>query len=764
MGFFNDDLLHTSNGREYITRPRLEQEVATAIDAAGGRLPLVDLPSSLGVDLAHCERAASEVVSTSKGAISLTQGELLTTRYFDSLAEDLNEELQGSGVVAIGDLARRTGLGVEMLQGALRERLGKIVYGRLEGGVIYTENYLTRVKAQLRGALRGALAPLTLAALRKDLGIENLGGLGALVPSLAEELLKDGAIVGKLAAGGTWVPASYARSQQDFVRSFYRQNGYVSYDMATKYGMTNPTQHLRGEFPDGQALATVFASPAVAHQVEASVEEAVHSGTWCDVMHAVSTAFTSADAAQLLAKCPAAMEKNVRILAETCALSATYLEAIRTALCEDAKKAAQEAHAAKKRAATKAAPHSAKSAVAPSTAGKKGGSKSAPVLTADAGSDDDWDMGKGKGKKGGKAGGKKGGKGDGGGKGGSSAKLQQQSAKQGGGGGKGGKSASTPDVSSASTASILSLEALERRVIELHPDLEGAGADGDLPAAIVGEVRPAVVAEYERALSDIFTAGADRRKRLREAASSRLETCFQSLQLYTHGAELFVNDEATSIVLQRHIVHTAAPLCVDALVHLLSADVVDETEVDRVTPPSPEEAVSRAMTPSERTTAAREAPSEAQAPLEAVVKALGAAATVTSAADFINAMERASEAVGLRLKRLDRKSEGPLVQAQLTALKSQAEEAADAPTLLAAAVPLLVAKLKGRAVSLPGRALAAAVELLREELEEDQHAALAEFHAAVVDNLKAAGDGDALAEVRSKLESLEPKVRALIGV
>lgn len=41
------------------------------------------------------------------------------------------------------------------------------------------------------------------------------------------------------------------------------------------------------------------------------------------------------------------------------------------------------------------------------------------------------------------------------------------------------------------------------------------------------ELRPAVVSEYERALHAIFTAGAERRCRLRDAAASALDFAFE---------------------------------------------------------------------------------------------------------------------------------------------------------------------------------------------------------------------------------------------
>jgi hypothetical protein len=56
LGIVGDELLHTINGKEYITTERLKADVAAALRAAGGRLELSELPALVGVDLTHCEK------------------------------------------------------------------------------------------------------------------------------------------------------------------------------------------------------------------------------------------------------------------------------------------------------------------------------------------------------------------------------------------------------------------------------------------------------------------------------------------------------------------------------------------------------------------------------------------------------------------------------------------------------------------------------------------------------------------------------------
>ena len=51
-GLLGPDLLHTLNGREYLTQEHLRTEVQAAVESAGGRVPVV----SGGLQLLWCRR------------------------------------------------------------------------------------------------------------------------------------------------------------------------------------------------------------------------------------------------------------------------------------------------------------------------------------------------------------------------------------------------------------------------------------------------------------------------------------------------------------------------------------------------------------------------------------------------------------------------------------------------------------------------------------------------------------------------------------
>ncbi len=79
-------------------------------------------------------------------------------------------------------------------------------------------------QARVRGAVRGALTPLSVPNLAKTLRLDGGGGgAGPSLGAIIEELAAAGEISGALrGGGGTWAPHVHARAQQDSVLAFFR--------------------------------------------------------------------------------------------------------------------------------------------------------------------------------------------------------------------------------------------------------------------------------------------------------------------------------------------------------------------------------------------------------------------------------------------------------------------------------------------------------------------------------------------------------------
>jgi hypothetical protein len=125
-----------------------------------------------------------------------------------------------------------------------------------------------------------------------------------MVAQLVEELVAEGVIKGTLKSGGVnWVPAVYTAAQQEAVRAFYQQNGWVGYDTVRKAGISNEKGYLKAAFSEGMALDTAFVSPGLLANLEASVDETLMGGSWLDASTLLPPALSAADVGQLLATC-----------------------------------------------------------------------------------------------------------------------------------------------------------------------------------------------------------------------------------------------------------------------------------------------------------------------------------------------------------------------------------------------------------------------------------------------------------------------------
>lgn len=91
-----------------------------------GRISLIDLADTIGVDLYHVEKQSQHVVSDDPG-LMLIQGEIISQSYWDSVTEEINERLQECSQVALAELAAQLHVSSEMVTSVLEPRIGTIV-------------------------------------------------------------------------------------------------------------------------------------------------------------------------------------------------------------------------------------------------------------------------------------------------------------------------------------------------------------------------------------------------------------------------------------------------------------------------------------------------------------------------------------------------------------------------------------------------------------------------------------------------------------
>jgi len=694
LGLLPEPLLHTVTGREFLTRARLEEEVARGVRRRGGRLALVDLPPALGVDLAHCERAARAYVAGSGGAAEEVGGEILTQDYFDEMAAEVRELLLQQGRVGLGELALRYNISAEMAGREVGRRVGPgkaIPQGRLEGGLLYTEAYVGRLRAQLRGALRGAAAPAGIKDLCARLGLDEASR--AFVGPLLEELVAGGAARGEVKGGGyLWTPAAYTQARRAGIREAFERTGFVGFADLKKQGvLDDPVKFLEDLLGPSRAgacllrLDSVCASGDIVARADAAAEEALSTGGWCEASGALPPEFSSQDVTLVLERCPAVQRARKShsgaVFCGTCFVSKAFLERCQGTLEEHAVGAAQ-ASLAERAAARGALQAPAPASARPAKGSGAKGSEAVAVAEVTEEEDDDWSVGGGKkkGKKKGRGGTPKGGTPKGG------------AAKDGkkGGGSKQKQVGPTAPAGSAAPAPPGAGE-LARALRDAFPELKGAeGSSGNLAEAICGQLRPMAWNAFNTALQAVFTQGAEKRKKLQDSLVKKIKEAYSQLSLHFSGVTRLAQvDSALGLALEKHLLRSFGSDGVDAL--LRSAALAEISSISgRVEEDNPAISTEGPLSDANRKSLLGEL-SDTRG-IDGLLKSL---ARATDADEFIDLFEKASQdCCDVRLRPLDKKTEKGMVRDLQAKMAEEIEACPDAATLLALAVPFLHSRVR----------------------------------------------------------------------
>ncbi|XP_058939146.1 E3 UFM1-protein ligase 1 isoform X2 [Kogia breviceps] len=268
---------------------------------------------AINVDLTHIENRIGDIVKSEKH-VQLVLGQLIDENYLDRLAEEVNDKLQESGQITISELCKTYDLPGNFLTQALTQRLGRIINGHIDldnRGVIFTEAFVARHKARIRGLFSAITRPTAVNSLISKYGFQE-----QLLYSVLEELVNSGRLRGTVVGGrqdkAVFVPDIYSRTQSTWVDSFLRQNGYLEFDALSRLGIPDAVSYIKKRYKTTQLLFLKAAcvGQGLVDQVEASVEEAISSGTWVDIAPLLPSSLSVEDAAILLQHVMRALSKQ----------------------------------------------------------------------------------------------------------------------------------------------------------------------------------------------------------------------------------------------------------------------------------------------------------------------------------------------------------------------------------------------------------------------------------------------------------------------
>jgi hypothetical protein len=215
------DLIFTVDGKEFLTPSHLIQDIRNELYVSGGRINLVELAKIIGVDLAHITAHLKDVLKGQKDIHSVL-GQLIDSSYITKIAGEINEKLSQQGQINIGDLTIQYDLSAEFLQQQVVDKhLGKIIHGKQDSNdprVYFTESFIARCKAKVRGALSGLTHPTPVTSILNHINISE-----KLFFSLFDQTSMYGSLTSRV-VGAQYIPNVYARSQVSYI---FISNNYL---------------------------------------------------------------------------------------------------------------------------------------------------------------------------------------------------------------------------------------------------------------------------------------------------------------------------------------------------------------------------------------------------------------------------------------------------------------------------------------------------------------------------------------------------------
>uniref|UniRef100_A0A671Q6P7 E3 UFM1-protein ligase 1 n=1 Tax=Sinocyclocheilus anshuiensis TaxID=1608454 RepID=A0A671Q6P7_9TELE len=325
------DVVHTLDGKEYVTPAQIGREVRDELYMHRGRINVVDLQKIISVDLVHVESRASEIAKSDKGT-QLILGQLIDETYLDRLAEEVNDKLQEAGQVNIAELCKTYDLPGDFLTevSPVCVNLTLSIHGQIDQynrGVIFTQAFLSRHKACICGLFSAITRPTQINNLLNLYGFQE-----NLMYSVLEELVNSGRLKGSVVGGrqdkAIYIPDIYSKAQSSWVESFLKQNGYLEFEALTRLGIPDPVSYIKKRFKSSKLLflKSACVGRAIIDQLEASVEETINSATWVDLQPMIPSSLSEEDVGILLNEVLRGMhvQSSARLLS-TCVVSEKFI-------------------------------------------------------------------------------------------------------------------------------------------------------------------------------------------------------------------------------------------------------------------------------------------------------------------------------------------------------------------------------------------------------------------------------------------------------
>lgn len=261
-------------------------------------------------------------------------GQLIDHSYTLRIAGEINEKLQQQGQINVSELTISYDLPADFLQHQVMEKhLGGVIQAIQDPADpknFFIEAFISRAKAQLRGALNGISRPVAVGSIVSQIGISE-----KLFFGLFDQSCAFGSLTSKL-SGAQYIPSCYTRGQNEWSRAFLKQNQYLEFDALSRIGISDPKSYLKKVHAADNLffLDTMAVSRSMLERVNEYIEECIAVGGFIDLETSFPVSITPKDLSLVVEHLLKGQKIQETVLLESFVLSKAYMDKI-SDLCSE---------------------------------------------------------------------------------------------------------------------------------------------------------------------------------------------------------------------------------------------------------------------------------------------------------------------------------------------------------------------------------------------------------------------------------------------
>lgn len=290
-------LYFTTDGKVFLTPQELEKEIYEELEISNDRIELTKLCTSLDLDLHTIDNVVNKMINNDDN-LQIVMGSLINSSYVRRVALKINEMIKDKGKSTILELTEQFNLPKVFMENLVNNNLQSIIEAHKDGEMLYTNNFIRRHTAMLRGYLTRSSKPVSIVQLSQKFSISE-----KLIIRIISDLIDHQRIIGKFELHkSVFLPDIHLTHQKSYLHCFFDRNNYLDFATMKEIGIVNPSKLIESEFPGIVTLSNCALGHGIISQFEEAIIDCDSNSTVFDCFSILPITVTRDDLQRLIDK------------------------------------------------------------------------------------------------------------------------------------------------------------------------------------------------------------------------------------------------------------------------------------------------------------------------------------------------------------------------------------------------------------------------------------------------------------------------------